>query len=60
MLTKIAAVLCLLPLLTACPELRALNDEMERNMYAQNPLGPMGAGLDMFIMSQQIRMLRGY
>jgi hypothetical protein len=53
-----AAVLSLLPMLTACPELRALNDQMERNM-AQHPLGPLGPGLDMYTAGEQIRAARG-
>lgn len=55
---RIAAALCALPLLAGCPELKALNDQMERNMAA-HPLGPLGPGLDMYVAGEQIRAIRG-
>lgn len=56
---RTAAVLCALPLLAGCPELRAVNDALERQMWQQNALGPAGVGLDMFLAGEQIRAARG-
>jgi hypothetical protein len=56
---RIAAVLCALPLLAGCPELRAFNDALEQQMWQQNALGPAGVGLDMFLAGQEIRAVRG-
>lgn len=58
LIIRIAAVLCALPLLAGCAELRALNDQLEANM-AQHPLGPLGPGLDMYLAGEQIRAIKG-
>lgn len=58
LIRRLAVVLCALPLLGGCADLKAFNDDLERAMWQQNPAGPLGVGMDMLVASEQIRASR--